>query len=44
MAVAANENFKLASLDIQAAFFQAKTLDQEIYVITLKDIMKDGVA
>merc|ERR1712055_1227723 len=43
MAVAANEGFKLASVDIRAAFLQAKTLDREVFVQPPKDIRKEGV-
>ena len=38
MAVAANRDFELASVDIQAAFLQAKVFDQEIYMEPPKDI------
>ena len=30
--LAANEDFELASMDIRAAFLQAKTLDREVYM------------
>ena len=30
MAVAANQNFKVVSMDIRAAFLQAKKLDREV--------------
>ena len=42
--VAAYENFKLDSVDIQSDFLQAKTLDHEIYALPLQDVRKDGVA
>ena len=32
MAVATNEGFKLASVDIRAAFLQAKILDRDIFL------------
>ena len=32
MAVAANNSFKLASLDIRAAFLQSKTLDRYVFI------------
>ena len=41
-AVAANEEFKLRSIDIRAAFFQAKELDREVYLMPPKDIRKEG--
>ena len=43
MAVAANENFKLASVDIRAAFLQSKTLDRDIFMLPPPDIRKPGV-
>ena len=33
MAVAANDNFKLASVDIRAAFLQSRTLDIDIFMV-----------
>ena len=36
MAVAAIEDFKLAHVDILAAFLEAKTLDSDIYVLIRK--------
>ena len=41
-AVAANEKFKLRSIDIRAAFLQAKCLDREVYLEPPKDIKKEG--
>ena len=43
MAVAANNNFKLASVDIRAAFLQSKVLDRDIFVKPPEDIKKPGV-
>ena len=33
MAVAANSNFKLASVDIRAAFLQSRTLDRDVFML-----------
>ena len=41
-AVAANEDFELRSIDIRAAFLQAKELERDIYLIPPKDVKKDG--
>ena len=41
-AVAANEGFKLMSVDIRAAFLQAKCLDREVYMKSPKDVKKEG--
>merc|ERR1712115_241514 len=43
MALSANFNFKIASMDIRAAFLQAKTLDREVFVRPPKDQEKEGV-
>merc|ERR1711895_43551 len=43
MALSANYNFKIVSVDIQAAFLQAKTLDREVFVRPPKDQEKEGV-
>ena len=43
MALAANQNFKVVSMDIRAAFLQAKTLDREVFVRPPNDIKKEGV-
>ena len=43
LALAANEGFQLASVDIRAAFLQAKTLDRNVFVRPPKDIAKDGI-
>ena len=41
-AVAANEGFKLRSIDIRAAFLQAKCFDREVYMELPKDVKKEG--
>ena len=41
-AVAANEKFNIRSLDIRAAFLQAKGLNREIYMEPPKDIKNEG--
>ena len=41
-AVAANQDFKLRSMDIRAAFLQARELDRDVYLQPPKDIRKDG--
>ena len=43
MAVAAMKGFKVSSLDIRAAFLQAKDLDRTVYIEPPKDVRKDGV-
>ena len=43
MAVAANNKFEIASLDIRAAFLQARKLDRPVFVLPPKDIRKKGV-
>ena len=43
MAVAANENFRLASVDIRAAFLQSRTLDRDVFLLPLPDIRKPGI-
>ena len=40
--VAANENFKLRSIDIKAAFLQAKGLDREVFLEPPKDVKTEG--
>ena len=42
-AVAANEDFELRSIDIRAAFLQAKELERDKYLIPPKDVKKDGI-
>ena len=41
-AVAANEGFKIRSVDIKAAFLQAKGLEREVYMEPPRDIKKEG--
>ena len=43
MAVAANNNFKLASVDIRAHFLRSKVLDRDIFAKPPEDIKKPGV-
>merc|ERR1712101_98534 len=43
MAISANYNFKIVSVDIRAAFLLAKTLDREVYVKPPKDQEKEGI-
>ena len=43
MALTANFHFKLASIDICAAFLQSKVLDREVYVEPLADFKKQGI-
>ena len=43
MAVAANSNFKLASVNIRATFLQSRTLDRDVFVEPPPDIKKQGV-
>ena len=43
MALAANFHFKIASVDICAAFLQSKILDREAYVEPPADIKKQGI-
>ena len=43
MALAANFHFKLASVDIRAAFLQSKVLDREVFVEPPADIKKQGI-
>merc|ERR1712089_62769 len=42
MAVAANSRFKLASVDIRAAFLQSKVLDRYVFVKPPSDVKKPG--
>ena len=42
VALAANQNFKVVSMDIKAAFLQAKKLDNEVFVRPPNDIKKEG--
>ena len=43
MALSANFHFKLASVDIQAAFLQSKVLDRDVFVEPPSDIKKQGI-
>ena len=43
MALAANQNFKVVSMDIRAVFLQAKKLDREVFVRPPDDIKKEGI-
>ena len=40
--VAPNQDFELRSMDIRAAFLQARELDRDVYLLPPKDIRKDG--
>ena len=42
MAVAVNNSFKLASVDIRAAFLQSKVLDRELFIEPPSDVKKQG--
>ena len=41
--IAANEGFSLRSVDIRAAFLQAKGLEREIFLLPPKDVQKEGM-
>ena len=43
MAVAANDNFKLALVDIRVAFLQSRTLDRDVFMLPPPDIRKPGI-
>ena len=43
MALSANFHFKIASVDIRAAFLQSKVLDRDIFVEPPSDIKKQGI-
>merc|ERR1712101_37676 len=43
MALVANQNFKVVSMDIRVAFLQAKKLDREVFVRPPDHIKKEGV-
>ena len=43
MAIAANSRFKLASVDIRAAFLQSKVLDRDVYIEPPSDIKNPGL-
>ena len=42
VALAANQNFKVLSMDIRAAFLQANKLDREVFIRPPDDIKKEG--
>ena len=42
MATAPNSRFKLASVDIRAAFLQSKVLNRDVFIEPLSDIKKPG--
>ena len=41
--VAANSNFKLASVDIRAAFLQSRTLYIDVFMLPPPDIRRPGI-
>merc|ERR1712082_257913 len=43
MAITANSDFKLASVDIRAAFLQSRILDRDLFMLPLPDIKKPGM-
>merc|ERR1711895_282886 len=43
MAIAVNSYFKLASVDIRAAFLQSRTLDRDVFMLPTPDIKKPGM-
>ena len=43
MAITANNNFKLASVNIRAAFLQSRTLDRDVFMLPSPDIRKQGI-
>ena len=43
MAIAANSDFKLASVDIRAVFLQSRTLDRDVFMLPPPDIKKPGM-
>ena len=43
MALLANFYFKIASVDIRAAFLQSKVLDREVFIEPPSDIKKQGI-
>ena len=42
MVIAANNNFKLASVDIRAVFLQSKMFDRGVFLKLPEDIKKPG--
>ena len=43
MAISTNIGFKLASVDIRAAFLQSKVLDRNVYIEPPSDVKKPGI-
>ena len=43
VAIAENKGFKLASVDIRAAFLQSRTLDRDVFMKPPPDIRKEGI-
>merc|ERR1712115_632352 len=43
MAASVNSDFKLASVDIRAAFLQSRTLDRDVFMLPPPDIKKPGI-
>ena len=43
MAISANSDFRLASVDIRAAFLQSQTLDRDVFMLPPADIKKPGM-
>ncbi len=43
MAIAANSDFKIASVDIRAAFLQSRTLDRDVFMLPPPDIKKPEI-
>ena len=43
MAVAANKNFKFASVDIRAAFLKSRSLNRDVFRLPPLDIKKPGI-
>ena len=42
-AIAANQNFNLRSVNIRAAFLQAKELDREVFLSPPADLKREGM-
>ena len=43
LAISANDNFKLKSLDVTSAFLQGEKLDRDVYVIPPLEARKPGI-
>ena len=43
MAIAANSDFRLASVDIRAPFLQSRTLARDVFILPPPDIKKPGM-